>query len=78
VALKHLLTGKNTGDWLIRIAWCLLCGCIGPVPCFQNISFAVLLVHRADRDNKTDHDKYGDDSLEYKKRAPHLFIPYVN
>ena len=66
-----------TGDWLITFSWCLLCGFDSPIPYFQAIYFAVLLIHRAKRDDEMCQEKYGDDWVEYKKRVPYLFIPYV-
>eukprot|EP00597_Dinobryon_sp_UTEXLB2267_P006845 CAMPEP_0170083680 /NCGR_PEP_ID=MMETSP0019_2-20121128/19054_1 /TAXON_ID=98059 /ORGANISM="Dinobryon sp., Strain UTEXLB2267" /LENGTH=390 /DNA_ID=CAMNT_0010299365 /DNA_START=228 /DNA_END=1400 /DNA_ORIENTATION=+ len=66
-----------TGDWLITLSWCLLCGFHSPIPYFQAIYFLVLLIHRAIRDDGMCHEKYGDDWLEYKRRVPYLFIPYV-
>eukprot|EP01038_Epipyxis_sp_PR26KG_P006460 gene6460-8888_t len=66
-----------TGDWLITLSWCLLCGFKSPVPYFQAVYFAILLIHRAGRDDEMCHEKYGDDWLEYKKRVPYLFIPYI-
>lgn len=66
-----------TGDWLVTLSWCLLCGFESPLPYFQALYFAVLLVHRANRDDQMCFDKYGDDWTEYKRRVPYIFIPYV-
>lgn len=66
-----------TGDWLITLSWCMLCGFDSPIPYFQAIYFAILLVHRAARDDHMCHEKYGDDWLEYKRRVPYVFIPRV-
>lgn len=66
-----------TGDWIMTFSWCLLCGWQSPIPYFQAVYFLVLLVHRALRDDKLCHEKYGDDWLEYKRRVPYVFIPYV-
>ena len=66
-----------TGDWIMTLSWCLLCGWQSPVPYFQAVYFLVLLVHRAIRDDKMCHEKYGDDWIEYKRRVPYAFIPYV-
>jgi delta14-sterol reductase len=35
-----------TGDWLITLSWCLLCGWQSPIPYFQAIYFMILLIHR--------------------------------
>jgi len=64
-----------TGDWLITLSWCLLCGTHSPVPYFQALYFLVLLVHRADRDEAMCAAKYGEDWEAYKKRVPHRFVP---
>lgn len=66
-----------TGDWLITFSWCLLCGAGSPIPYFQAVYFLVLLVHRAIRDDHMCAEKYGEDWLEYKRRVPYMFIPYV-
>lgn len=66
-----------TGDWLVTLSWCLLCGFKSPVPYFQAIYFLILLIHRAIRDDQMCHEKYGEDWEEYKRRVPYMFIPYV-
>jgi len=66
-----------TGDWLVSLSWCLLCGFQSPIPYFHAVYFLILLVHRAIRDDHMCHEKYGDDWIEYKKKVPYLFIPYV-
>ena len=85
-----------TGDWLVTLSWCLLCGFRSPVPYFQAVYFLILLIHRsvlfvlstgrvasdswADRANRDDEicaEKYGDDWIEYKKRVPYMFVPFV-
>eukprot|EP00842_Homolaphlyctis_polyrhiza_P005420 jgi/Hompol1/587/HPOL_004258-RA len=82
---KLLVTGwwgaarkiNYTGDWLMALAWCLPCGFATPVPYFYAIYFAVLLVHRASRDDALCRAKYGADWTEYCKRVPYLFVPYL-
>ena len=67
-----------TGDWLITLSWCLLCGFASPVPYFQAVYFLILLVHRADRDDHMCLEKYGEDDWNaYKKKVPYLFVPFV-
>lgn len=66
-----------TGDWIITLSWCLLCGWRSPIPYFQAVYFLVLLIHRADRDDQMCYEKYGEDWAEYKRRVPYMFIPYV-
>jgi len=64
-----------TGDWLIGLSWCLLCGFNSVVPYFYAIYFAVLLIHRSFRDDHSCKLKYGKDWDEYKKLVPARFIP---
>jgi len=66
-----------TGDFLITLSWCLLCGFESPIPYFQAIYFLFLLIHRAERDNISCQLKYGEDWIEYKKQVPYMFIPFV-
>lgn len=66
-----------TGDWLMGLAWCLLCGTQDIVPYFYAIYFAILLVHRAIRDDHMCSEKYGADWKEYKKRVPCVFFPGI-
>ena len=44
---------------------------------FYAIYFAVLLIHRAYRDDHFCAQKYGGDWAAYKKEVPYMFIPYV-
>lgn len=64
-----------TGDWLITLSWCLLCGYHSPIPYFQAVYFLILLIHRTIRDDLMCSEKYGEDWTEYKKRVPYIFIP---
>jgi delta14-sterol reductase/lamin-B receptor len=64
-----------TGDWLVTLSWCLLCGFKSPVPYFQALYFAILLVHRAVRDDAECAKKYGDDWARYKQAVPYMFVP---
>mmetsp|Transcript_30161 Transcript_30161/g.39733 ORF Transcript_30161/g.39733 Transcript_30161/m.39733 type:complete len:486 (+) Transcript_30161:53-1510(+) len=66
-----------TGDWIIGLSWCLLCGFNSIVPYFYAIYFAVLLVHRSFRDDHACKLKYGDDWEIYKKLVPAKFIPWI-
>mmetsp|Transcript_24640 Transcript_24640/g.24872 ORF Transcript_24640/g.24872 Transcript_24640/m.24872 type:complete len:481 (-) Transcript_24640:46-1488(-) len=66
-----------TGDFLVTLSWCLLCGFNSPLPYFQALYFAILLVHRAIRDDKMCTEKYEEDWSEYKKQVPYMFIPYL-
>ena len=64
-----------TADWTMALSWCAVCGTESLVPYFYAIYFAILLVHRAMRDDHACHEKYGDDWDRYKKRVPYMFIP---
>lgn len=66
-----------TGDYLITLSWCLLCGGDSVIPYFQAVYFAILLVHRARRDDMMCSEKYGEDWQEYKRRVPYIFVPYI-
>ena len=66
-----------TGDYLMGLTWCLVCGFQSIVPYFYAIYFLILLIHRSIRDDHMCHVKYGDDWLEYKKLVPYRFIPGV-
>lgn len=66
-----------TGDWIMGLSWCLLCGLNSIVPYFYAIYFCILLIHRSERDDHMCHVKYGDDWVEYKKIVPYRFIPGV-
>jgi delta14-sterol reductase/lamin-B receptor len=64
-----------TADWTMALSWCAVCGTNSLIPYFYAIYFAILLIHRAMRDDHACHEKYGDDWDRYKKRVPYVFIP---
>lgn len=66
-----------TGDWIMALSWCLVCGFKSIVPYFYAIYFCILLIHRSERDDHACHVKYGDDWIKYKKLVPYRFIPGV-
>ena len=66
-----------TGDWIMGLSWCLVCGVESIVPYFYAIYFCILLIHRSERDDHMCHGKYGDDWITYKKAVPYRFIPGV-
>jgi len=82
---KLLVTGwwglarkiNYSGDWLMGLAWCLCTGFDHVIPYFYAIYFAVLLIHRARRDELACRAKYGDDWARYKRKVPSVFIPGV-
>lgn len=66
-----------TGDWIMGLSWCMLCGLQSVVPYFYAIYFCVLLIHRSARDDHMCQIKYGKDWDEYKKIVPYKFIPGI-
>ena len=66
-----------TGDYIMGVSWCLVCGFDSIVPYFYAIYFLILLVHRAGRDDHLCHEKYGDDWIRYKEIVPYRFIPGI-
>lgn len=65
-----------TGDWVSALAYSLPCGS-AIIPYYYLVYFASLLVHRESRDEAKCAAKYGDVWVEYKRRVPYRFIPYV-
>lgn len=66
-----------TGDWIMGLSWCMVCGFESIVPYYYAIYFAILLVHRSIRDDHMCQEKYGDDWGKYKSIVPYRFIPGV-
>lgn len=66
-----------TGDYLMGLSWCLVCGFHSIVPYYYAIYFMILLVHRSIRDDHLCQQKYGDDWNTYKKIVPYRFIPGI-
>ena len=66
-----------TGDWIMGLSWCMVCGTQSIVPYFYCIYFCILLIHRSERDDHMCHGKYGDDWIAYKKIVPYRFIPGI-
>ena len=64
-----------TGDWIMGLSWCMLCGFDSVVPYYYAIYFAILLVHRSIRDDGMCKTKYGEDWEEYKRLVPYRFVP---
>ncbi|KAL7462646.1 hypothetical protein ACHAXS_003023 [Conticribra weissflogii] len=64
-----------TGDWIMGLSWCMVCGFNSIVPYYYAIYFAILLVHRSIRDDHMCQEKYGDDWKKYKSIVQYRFIP---
>jgi len=66
-----------TADTWFAMSWALITGFKSPFPWFYPIFFVCMIAHRAWRDIHRCRTKYGDAWLEYERRVPYLFIPYV-
>lgn len=66
-----------TGDWIMGLSWCMVCGFDSIVPYYYAIYFAILLVHRSIRDDYLCSTKYGADWEKYKSLVPYRFIPGI-
>lgn len=66
-----------TGDIVMALAWCMTTGFDCVLTYFYVIYFAILLIHRAYRDDHACSEKYGDDWVRYKERVPALFVPHL-
>jgi len=66
-----------TADLMMGLAWCALTGTETILTYFYFIYFAILLVHRAYRDDHACSLKYGADWDKYKEKVPYLFIPGI-
>ncbi|KAF4125671.1 Delta24(24(1))-sterol reductase [Geosmithia morbida] len=66
-----------TADAWFSISWGLITGFHSPFPWFYPVFFCCMIAHRASRDIHRCRTKYGDAWIEYEKRVPYLFIPYV-
>ena len=66
-----------TGDWIMGLSWCLPCGLNHPLPYFYAIYFAILLIHRAQRDEAKCKKKYKKDWVKYCQLVPYQLIPGI-
>lgn len=66
-----------TGDWLMGLSWCMCAGAGCVVPYYYAVYFAILLIHREQRDDHACRAKYGADWDKYCKLVPWRLIPYV-
>ncbi|KAK3946044.1 C-24(28) sterol reductase [Diplogelasinospora grovesii] len=64
-------------DAYFAICWGLITGFSSPFPWFYPVFFCCMITHRALRDIQRCREKYGEAWLEYERRVPYLFIPYV-
>ncbi|KAH8425132.1 c-24(28) sterol reductase [Aspergillus melleus] len=66
-----------TCDWFFAMSWGLITGFNSPFPWFYPVFFTVMIIHRATRDIQRCRERYGEAWMEYERRVPYLFIPYV-
>ncbi|CEP10087.1 hypothetical protein [Parasitella parasitica] len=66
-----------TADLMMSISWGLITGFSSFLPYFYFCFFLFVLVHRVSRDMERCANKYGQDWVEYCRRVPYIFIPYV-
>lgn len=66
-----------TADLMMSISWGLITGYGSFLPYFYFCFFVFVLTHRVSRDMERCAKKYGDDWVEYCRRVPYIFIPYV-
>ncbi|KAH2246813.1 C-24(28) sterol reductase [Aspergillus fumigatus] len=66
-----------TCDVFFAISWGLITGFNSPFPWFYPCFFTVMIIHRARRDINRCRERYGEAWMEYERRVPYLFIPYV-
>ncbi|QIW98583.1 hypothetical protein AMS68_004101 [Peltaster fructicola] len=66
-----------TADLYFALTWGFITGFNSPFPWFYPVFFALMIVHRAYRDIQRCKEKYGPAWVEYERRVPYLFIPYV-
>ncbi|SCU65279.1 C-14 sterol reductase, putative [Trypanosoma equiperdum] len=66
------------GDWLMTLSWSALTGFTEPLPYFQPVYFALLLIHRQLRDEEQMREKYGaEDMHKFHRIVRYRLIPYV-
>ncbi|KAH8911041.1 Delta(24(24(1)))-sterol reductase like protein [Coniochaeta sp. PMI_546] len=66
-----------TCDMFFALNWGFITGFRSPFPWFYPVFFCCMIAHRAWRDIHRCRAKYGEAWLEYERRVPYLFIPYV-
>ncbi|KAH7148894.1 ergosterol biosynthesis ERG4/ERG24 family-domain-containing protein [Dactylonectria macrodidyma] len=66
-----------TADVWFAVSWGLITGFESPFPWFYPFFFCCMIAHRAARDISRCRKKYGEGWMEYERRVPYLFIPYV-
>ena len=64
-----------TADTLMALSWGLICGFDHFLPYFYVVFFAVMILHRAQRDVARCKEKYGADWDRYREEVPYLLVP---
>lgn len=65
------------GDWLMAWAWCLPTGFATPLTYFYVVYFAILLIHRQQRDDAACREKYGNDWTVYCRKVSARILPFI-
>ncbi|SMR61929.1 unnamed protein product [Zymoseptoria tritici ST99CH_1E4] len=66
-----------TADVWFAFCWGLITGFESPFPWFYPAFFIGMICHRAIRDVQRCRRKYGDAWVEYERRVPYMFFPYL-
>jgi delta24(24(1))-sterol reductase len=66
-----------TADIIMGWTWALACGFGGALPYFYPVFFFVMIMHRAQRDERRCREKYGADWDRYLEVVPKRFVPFV-
>ncbi|KAL9049360.1 MAG: hypothetical protein Q9162_007256 [Coniocarpon cinnabarinum] len=66
-----------TADMFFALSWALITGFDSPFPWFYPVFFFLMIIHRASRDIARCRERYGEAWVEFERRVPYLFIPYV-
>ncbi|KAM0788194.1 hypothetical protein ACM66B_001353 [Microbotryomycetes sp. NB124-2] len=73
----YLRKPNYTFDWFQALVWGLSAGFGSAIPYFYPVFHLTMLLHRNGRDEARCARKYKKSWVEYKKKVPYLFIPYV-
>ncbi|KAF1992338.1 delta(24(24(1)))-sterol reductase [Aulographum hederae CBS 113979] len=66
-----------TCDMFFALSWAGITGLSSPYPWFYPLFFAVMIAHRAWRDDQKCRARYGKAWEEYCRRVPYIFIPGI-
>jgi delta24(24(1))-sterol reductase len=66
-----------SADIVMAWTWALACGFTGALPFLYPLFFFVMIMHRAQRDERRCRAKYGSDWDRYLEMVPKRFVPFV-